>query len=134
MVETLESKVRKARKTHSCDYCGGEISVGQHYEYSKLKQDYIYEWKSHTECGHIAQALWNWIDPDEGLDGEHFQMACQEFCQAFTCPKCEYWDGDDCALCQVFCADKISDILRTHDFKRIKKDGDWMPHWELVAK
>lgn len=132
----LSDKERKARKSHSCDYCGCEIPVGKKYNCASLIYDNrLYDWKAHLDCQFIAQALWSWIDPDDyGLDSEHFQESVQEFCAAYVCPNCVHWDGEDCKTGNNYCLSKVCAILRTHSMRRIKKDGHWTYDWELVPR
>ena len=59
MLETIKEEYRKSRKTHLCNYCGGEINKGQIYRYSVLKFDgRIYEHKVHKECIDVDVEEW----------------------------------------------------------------------------
>ena len=140
MPDILQSKERKARKEHVCNYCNGRINKGEIYDWASLKNNGdLYEWKNHIDCGFIAQQLWQYIDPDDGLTEEDFQEGCREFCKEFCCPGCpkcntEEYEDLECNDDLVYCLDKIVDKLRTHDFKKVKKDGDWMPVWRCYPK
>lgn len=136
MCEILSESKRKARKPHTCNYCGEVIPKGEIYNHAKLKADDLYEWKSHERCSFIASELWNYIDPDEGMTESDFQEGCQEFCKAFICPDCTNADieADDCNLDKIYCADKIYEYLQTHDFKRAKDKRGWLGVWKCVPK
>jgi len=130
MPDILERKDKVARKNHTCSYCNGTIEKGTSYEYAKLKDGgELYEWKNHKECGFIAQQLWSYIDPDEGMTEEDFQEGCMEFCKAFICLDCNK-KTEDC----YYCLDKIFAFLQNYDFKRIKEKNGWMYTWECVPK
>lgn len=122
MIETIRKETRKARKRHRCDYCSGFIKPGEIYEYAVEKCDELYEWKTHKKCIEIASALWDYIDPDEGMTQEDFQYGCTEFCHTFICPECKHYevDLDDCMENSGFCLDKIHGILQTNDLRAIR--------------
>jgi hypothetical protein len=121
MIEELKLQMPKARKDHTCDYCGKIISKGTVYDRAVLKFDYIYEWKNHVECGFIASALWNFIDPDEGMRTEDFQEGCQLYCERFVCPHCDKYDKEieGCSEDEVVCYDKVYERLKTHPLKHV---------------
>jgi len=138
-VEILVDTKRKARKPHTCSYCGEAILKGEMYDYSKLKSDYsdgLYEWKSHEKCSFIASELWSYIDPDEGMTEENFRDGCSDFCRAFICHDCPNADNEaeECKLDKYFCVDKINEHLRTHDFRRVKDSRGWTHTWKCVPK
>lgn len=126
MLETICQKSRKARKQHTCNYCGNKIEVGQVYNHAVMKFDDVYTWKAHLECIQIATELWGFIDPLEGMTEDDFQYGCNDFCRTFICPDCECWDkeADECEKDETFCADKIYAFLQTHDFRHTKH-GIW---------
>lgn len=136
MPEILSESKRKARKLHTCNYCGDSIQKGETYDYAKLKTDYLYEWKNHEKCGFVAGELWDYIDPDDGMTESDFQEGCQEFCKAFICPDCPDVDieADDCNLDKIYCIDKIYEHLQTHDFKRVKDKHGWTHTWKCIPK
>lgn len=88
MPELIAQETRKARKPHRCDYCGEMIEKGEVYEYATLKFDGIYHWSNHVRCGKIAQKIWDYADPDEGMTADDYTETCQEVCQTFICPDC----------------------------------------------
>lgn len=124
MVETISREQRKARKTHTCDYCGGKIEVGEVYDYSFCKFDDVYSWKAHLKCVAVADELWDYIDPLEGMTEDDFFYGCQDFSRTFVCPDCEYWDAGECEKDESFCVNKMYDFLQTHSFRQIKP-GVW---------
>lgn len=72
-METLQyQKLKKANKSHDCNYCDLEISKGDKYFHSVHKSEgRVYTWKSHSQCQSIASELR--LFDDEGLTGEDFQ-------------------------------------------------------------
>lgn len=117
MVETIYQQDRKARKPHTCDYCGDVIETGEVYNHATLKCDgEVYTWKAHSKCISIASDLWDFIDPLEGMTEDDFQYGCKDFCRTFICPDCTHWDIDDCDKDESFCVNEIYDFLQTHDF------------------
>lgn len=134
MPEILDERERKAKKCHSCSYCGEEIQKGEVYDWAKLTFDgQIYEWKSHKKCSCIASALWSYIDPDNGMTAEEFDEGCTQFSSVFVCPGCPSFDREtgDCAEEKTYCTEKIYSLLQTHDFRRDQKD---LRAWRCVPK
>ena len=134
MPEILAERERKAAKCHACSYCGEEIQKGEVYDWAKLTFDgQLYEWKSHKKCFCIASALWNYIDPDNGMTAEDFDEGCADFSRVFVCPDCPSFDREtgNCAEEKTYCTEKIYSLLQTHDFCRDQK----MPWaWRCVPK
>lgn len=125
MMETLEWKDRKARKEHYCDFCSGIIQKGEVYDWSKHVNDgKLYEWKSHKKCSFLCGELWDYADPDEGMDEETFRESMHDFCRAFICPDCTNWDKeyDGCNEDNEFCVDKAYEFLQTHELYRDRRD------------
>lgn len=59
----LSEGVRKARKNHMCNFCGGIISCGDSYNYQNNVVDgQVYVWKSHTTCQEIADSFYKYSD------------------------------------------------------------------------
>lgn len=135
MPEIIRQDFRLAKKPHVCDYCGDSIQPGELYNYAVLKYDDFYEWKCHDNCHLVAQELWNWLDPgSEGLDSEHFQEGCNEFCREYICKGCEQSEPEDgCKTGKPFCMDKLAELLRTHTYRRIKHGRGWWK-WELAPR
>jgi hypothetical protein len=65
-------KIVTARKQHNCNYCGGIIQVKERYNYSVLKYDDIYSWKSHSRCDEIVSKLRMHDNCDEGVTMDDF--------------------------------------------------------------
>lgn len=121
MPEMLQEAERIAKKQHTCSYCGEPIEKGEVYEWAKMKYDgRFYEWKNHKRCGFIADQLWGFADPDDGMTQDDFMEACAEFCAHYICTECPYnqsfeYDGMECEKNLSYCIDKIGDFLRTHE-------------------
>lgn len=114
-VELICNEKRKARKEHTCSYCGHKIKPGEVYDHATLKYEgTIYDWKTHLKCQFIAEELWTYIDPNDGMTEEDFRDGCSDFCQAFVCPGCEHYD-DGCEKDENYCIDKIYNKLQTHE-------------------
>lgn len=134
MPDILAERERKAAKLHTCSYCGETIQKGELYDWAKLAFDgRLYEWKSHKKCSFIADELWSYIDPDEGMTAEDFNEGCTAFCRAFICPGCPTADqeAEECKEDKTYCTDKIYDLLQTHDFRR-DPETPWA--WRCVPK
>lgn len=82
-MQRLESKERKARKSHSCDYCGGVIKPGEKYSWDKLVgDDGIYEWHQCHRCMKYVNECFAKDYNDccsEGLDGQIFMDFMYEY-------------------------------------------------------
>lgn len=118
MYENLGTVVRKARKPHKCDWCGRNIEKGEQYEYQKFVFDGdIYDWKTHLACSRVASAIWDYVDPDEGMTAEEFMEGCQEVCQRFICPDCQKWNKEyeECDYDESYCIDKMDKFFQTHE-------------------
>ncbi len=112
MSEQLAQKIRIARKDHGCDYCGCLIRKGEEYKWSKnIWEGRIFEWHNHLACGRVASAIWDYCDPDDGMDEDQFQDGCAEVCRRFICPDCPEWDKeyDDCMKDEPYCIDKMDE-------------------------
>jgi ATP:corrinoid adenosyltransferase len=73
MITIQDPKLKKAKKIHICNFCNGDIHVGDNYYYSTHKIDYLYTWKSHTHCSDIVDELKMYEDCDEGVSPETFK-------------------------------------------------------------
>lgn len=124
MSETLDRKIRKARKPHQCDYCGQTIEKGEEYDWSKNIYDgTIFEWHCHSSCDRIASAIWDYVDPDDGMSDQDFQDGCREVCQRFVCPDCPNYNKEyeDCEKTETYCIDKLDTFLQTHELYRAER-------------
>lgn len=77
-MDTLCTKIQKAKKDHKCNFCGFVIPKGTNYQYQAIKGDYFYTWKSHLRCLDIAGKLKMWNDCDEGVTEEDFYEIIKE--------------------------------------------------------
>ena len=136
MNETLDRRLRKARKQHRCDYCGEAIEKGEVYDWSKFVYDGdIYEWHCHQKCGSVAGDIWDYADPDEGMDEELFQDSCRAVCQNFVCPDCEKWNAEygDCDDDKTYCIDRLHEFFKTYELYRAGRDG-YAEIWKVRKK
>jgi hypothetical protein len=82
MPDVLETAIRKAKKNHTCDYCGIEIIAGEKYEdQTNVYDRELYHWKSHLTCKELVDKLEMFKDCwyDEGLTSEYFREHVDEF-------------------------------------------------------
>lgn len=108
--------------------------MGEVYDWAKLAFDgRLYEWKSHKKCSYIADELWSYIDPDDGMTEEDFNEGCADFSRVFICPDCQPFECEtgDCREDKNFCTEKIYSLLQTHDFLRDAK-SPWA--WRCIPK
>ena len=120
----LDSKDRKAKKEHRCDLCGEIIQKGEIYYWSKNIYDgTIYEWREHKKCQSICGAIWDYVDPDEGMSDQDFHDGCAEVCQIFVCPDCLKWNKEyeGCEDDESYCIDRLADFFETHELYREKR-------------
>lgn len=126
MYQNLERKTRIARKDHQCDWCGHTIRKGEEYAYQKYILDGdFYEWFAHKACENVAGAIWDYVDPDEGMDSWEFDDGCADICREFVCPGCEKWNGDfrECEIDESYCIDKMNEFFKTHELYRERRKG-----------
>lgn len=99
-MENIRTAIVKARKRHTCDYCGCEIPNGEKYEHSvNVTDGRTYTWKSHLRCAELCGKIWNYVDPYEGMTSDAFYDAVRELADTFYCPfHCDEYDRDtqDC--------------------------------------
>lgn len=134
MTEAICAQWRTARKEHTCDYCGEKILPGQRYEHYTGKFDgEIYVWKAHEACTFVAQEIWEYADPDEGMNGDEFNEACCEVCRTFVCPDCGKWDTADegCDSRPGYCIEKLVALFQTKELYRDRRDGYGNSYWKL---
>lgn len=118
MYENLGTVTRTARKTHKCDWCNETIEKGEKYEYQKFIWDgKLYDWKSHEACSRVVSAIWDYDDPDDGMDSDSFYESGSEVCQRFICPDCPKWDPEieDCEDENTMCIDRMDEFFKTHE-------------------
>ena len=127
MYQSLEHRDRIARKRHTCDWCGNAIKKGEEYHWEKFIYDGdFYEWRSHLSCSRIVSEIWDYVEPDEGMDSDEFTDACGDICKEFICPDCPSWNKDDkdCEKDISYCIDRMDEFFRTHELYAERK-GCW---------
>lgn len=73
MAQILKTTHPKAKKRHTCMYCGCNIEEGEVYERNTCVYDgQVYDWVSHTDCQAIAEELRMFDDCEECLTGDDF--------------------------------------------------------------
>lgn len=138
MIETIARTTPKAVKTHWCDYCGSQIQKGETYRRSQNKYDgRLYVWKAHLHCTELAEAIWDFADPDEGMDECTFQDCVRQVMDELYCPEhCPRWDADD--GCDKFdwckCLRQFAEFMKTHELRHVKTVADVYRVWKLVEK
>lgn len=132
MNTTLSIKARKARKPYKCDYCCEVIEKGEVYDDATYVYDNkIYNWRTHQRCSRVASAIWDYVDPDEGMSDQEFMDGCQDICRNFICPDCPEWNKeyDDCDKDLSYCIDRMDDFFKGH---MLYKAGriNWTEVWK----
>lgn len=133
MIETLKSCERTAKKRHVCNLCGAYIEPGEKYDFrTHIFGGDIYDWKSHKECSFIASEIWDYADPDEGMNDDDFLCSVQELCTTFVCPDCESWDkeAEECSEDCVYCVHKLHETLQKKELYRTRDKHNWL-RWKL---
>ena len=137
MNELLSEKCRKARKEHKCCLCNGLIQKGETYRWSKNVYDgTIYELHEHEACSEICSAIWDYVDPDEGMSDQDFQDGCQEVCRCFICPDCPRWNGEymECEDDESYCLDKMTEFFKSHELYRDGRNKYGGEIWKIREK
>lgn len=138
MVEILSLCTVRARRPHVCDYCGHAILRGEQYVRACNKFDgRLYTWKSHPRCDRLASALWNYVDPCDGMDAYTFRDAVQTVMSEHYCPgNCPRWSksegctaGNDMTTCLM----RFDEFMQTHRFAYVRKPSG-IRVWEMVKK
>lgn len=88
MIDIISNKTVRAKKSHKCGWCQGQIKVGETYRKQVCKTDEIYTFNTCEECDFIYNALKDWRGEYE-LDADEFSEMCQEFAKAFMCKACQ---------------------------------------------
>ena len=80
-MQTLDRKIRVAKKVHKCDLCGLNIVVGEEYDWQKNVDDReLYEFKMHLSCLKLANKLDMFEECEEGLTSNDFvEFVSQEY-------------------------------------------------------
>lgn len=119
-MEMLTRCFRKASKRHSCGLCGRDIEKGETYEELRcVGGGGLYVFRSHERCQRISNAIWDYVDPDDGMTRDDFCNAVNELMSTFFCPfrcdRCDKKNGEckDDRLC-TDCIAKFDEYLKTH--------------------
>lgn len=137
-MKTLRSQVRTARKGHVCSLCGGIIHKGENYELQKnICDGRMYQFKSHLHCRDLSSAIWDYVDPYEGMTGMEFSDAVIDLATTFYCPRhCDCWKKPD-SDCEGFdsdeCTKKFAKFMETHKLDLIRDPVRGMC-WRMVKK
>lgn len=134
MNETLDRKLRKAKKDHRCDYCNDIIHKGEFYDWSKhICDGELYEWKTHEKCSFIADEIWDYAEPDEGMDSDLFSETLSDLCKVFICPDCAKFDKEQgcCEDDESYCLDKSYEFFKTHELYKDGRDIHYREIWKV---
>lgn len=126
MQALIEQKNVKARKPYKCDYCGRIIVKGEVHDWQKYIYDgSFYEWRCHLSCARVASAIWEYVDPDEGMSDQDFMDGCQEVCQRFICPDCPHWDKEyeGCDNDESYCIDRMDEFFQKYELYCAGRQG-----------
>ncbi len=136
MYQNLTHKDVTARKEHCCDWCGEKIKAGEKYHYETFIFDgEFWDWHSHLACSRVVSAIWDYVDPDEGMDSDEFLEGCGDVCRAFICPDCPNWNKEfeDCDKEEYYCIDRMDEFFETHELYPVRKPG-WYREWKCREK
>lgn len=138
MIEVLSRCTVRARRPHVCDYCGHVIAQCEQYSRACNKFDgRLYTWRSHLHCDRLASALWDYVDPDEGMDMYTFRDAVQTVMAEHYCPgNCPLWDKNDGCLAgnnMTTCLRRFDEFMQAHMFAHVRKPSG-IRVWEMVKK
>ena len=119
-MEMLTRCFRKASKRHSCGLCGRTIEKGERYEELRcVGGGGPYVFRSHERCQRVSDAIWDYVDPDDGMTRDEFCNAVNGLMPTFVCPfRCDRFDKEtgECMedrLC-TDCIAKFDEYLKTH--------------------
>lgn len=123
--ENIRHKDVVAKKRHTCDWCNRAIEKGETYHYEVFKYDGEFcEWHSHLACSRVVSAIWDYVDPDEGMDSDQFDEGCADVCREFICPDCEHFSKEygECEKDESYCIDRMDEFFKTQELYATK-DG-----------
>ena len=125
MYQSLTNKDVIARKEHQCDWCRQKINKGELYNYQTFIFDGDFrDWHSHLACSRVVTAIWDYCDPDDGLDSWGFDEGCADICREFICPDCENWKEESgCERDESYCIDKMDEFFKDHELYRAGRKG-----------
>lgn len=80
-MQTLDRKIRVAKKEHTCNLCGFKIATGEKYDWQKNVYDgMLYEFKMHLSCLELASKLNMFEECDECLTCDDFaEFVAEEY-------------------------------------------------------
>lgn len=119
-MEMLTRCFRKARKRHSCGLCGRPIEKGERYEEQRCIGDGgPYTFRAHERCQRISDAIWDYVDPDNGMTQDDFCDAVNGLMRTFYCPfRCDRFDKENVECREgrrgTGCIAKFDEYLKTH--------------------
>ena len=127
-MDVISSKIVKARKEHTCGYCNQSIHPGElyHRQFITNGADH-YEWLSHMKCNFLANYLWYYIGPIEGMTSEEFIEGCRQFKNQFVCEECTEYHN--CNRHET-CMDQIYAFGLRHSLKYTKFGAFWT--WKCI--
>ena len=137
-MNTIRCKHIKARKPHWCGLCGRKIQKGEIYEHQVNVLDGIpYDFRAHLHCEDLSSAIWDYVDPEEGMTCDYFLDAVRELADTFYCPfHCEKWNKElhDCdGFDTDQCIRKFAKFMKTHELQRILEPNRGLC-WRMVNK
>ena len=136
--DILKNETRKARKPHTCFFCGETIEKGETYHYqSSIWDNTVWEFHEHLKCHDISIEIWDYCDLEEGMSDEDFQDACKDICQEFVCPDCPKWNNeieDWCDDDEYYCLDKLYEFFKTHELYKAGKNEWGTVFWKVREK
>ena len=120
-METIRSSTVKAAKPHICCFCGCEIPKGERYECDvNVFDGKPYTWRSHIRCKELCGKIWDYVEPDEGMNGDEFCEAVENLMYTFYCPfHCDEYDKETCDCDRGFDADVC--VKRFASFMEIRE-------------
>lgn len=78
-MDILRDEMIKARKEHTCEFCGQKIKKGETYHSQVNTSHEIYTFRTHKKCQEISLELDMYDDlNDEGLNDEGFWYCIDE--------------------------------------------------------
>lgn len=95
-MEIVSTKNPRAKKQHTCNYCGGVINIGEIYNYQALADGgSFWVWKSHRKCIEIADKI-GMFDGGEGLGADDFQESIRnEFDKIWIKKDTKHYESKD---------------------------------------
>ena len=77
MMDIISNELRRARKAHKCNFCGGDIEKGQSYRDEVFSDSgRLWTWKSHIVCGNFCAE--HVEDNGDGIDQDTFCDTVQD--------------------------------------------------------